>query len=391
MSALSHLTVLDLSRVRAGPSCARFFADLGARVIRVEAPPGVDPNEGMTGPRDGPDMQNLHRSKLSVTLNLKKPAAREILLRLVAGADVLVENYRPGVMERLGLGWPVLEAANPRLVMVSISGFGQDGPAAQRAGFDQIAQGMGGLMALTGLAGQGPVRAGAAVADVGAGLYAVAGALAALVERERSGRGQWVQSSLLGAQIAMMDFQAARYTVAGEVPARAGNEHPVSVPTGVIATADGHINLGVAGDGQWRALCDAVGHPEWGTDPDLATVAGRLAHRERVWALLAPIFAAAPSAEWLARMEAAGVPAGPIYAMDQVFADPQVQHLGMAAPVDHPRLGRIHVVAQPVKLSRTPPLPCRPAPDAGADTDAILGEIGIKPEDLARLRAEGVT
>ncbi len=391
MSALGHLTVLDLSRVRAGPSCARLFADLGARVIRVEAPPGVDPNEGMTGPRDGPDMQNLHRNKLSVTLNLKKPRARELLLRLVAGADVLIENYRPGVMDRLGLGWPVLEAANPRLVMVSISGFGPDGPAAGRAGFDQIAQGMGGLMALTGLPGQGPVRAGAAVADVAAGLYATVGALAALAERERSGRGQWVHSSLLGAQIAMMDFQAARYLVAGEVPEPAGNEHPVSVPTGVIATADGHINLGVAGDGQWRALCVEIGRPDWAEDPELATNPGRRARRAEVWEMLGAVFATRPSAEWLERLERAGVPAGPIYAMDEVFADPQVRHLGMAAPVDHPRLGRIHVVAQPVRLSRTPPLPCRPAPDAGADTEEVLAGLGLSAAELSALRAEGVT
>lgn len=391
MSALGHLTVLDLSRVRAGPSCARLFADLGARVIRVEAPPGVDPNEGMTGPRDGPDMQNLHRNKLSVTLNLKKLRARELLLRLVAGADVLIENYRPGVMDRLGLGWPVLEAANPRLVMVSISGFGPDGPAAGRAGFDQIAQGMGGLMALTGLPGQGPVRAGAAVADVAAGLYATVGALAALAEREHSGRGQWVHSSLLGAQIAMMDFQAARYLVAGEVPEPAGNEHPVSVPTGVIATADGHINLGVAGDGQWRALCVEIGRPDWAEDPELATNPGRRARRAEVWERLGAVFATRPSAEWLERLERAGVPAGPIYAMDEVFADPQVRHLGMAAPVDHPRLGRIHVVAQPVRLSRTPPLPCRPAPDAGADTEEVLAGLGLSAAELSALRAEGVT
>ena len=284
--ALSHLRVLDLTRARAGPTCCRILADFGADVLKIDAPPGVDPNEGMSGARDGYDMLNLHRNKRSLTLNLKEKEGREIFLRLAKNADVVVENFRPDVKERLGIGYEALRAVNPRIILASISGFGQTGPYRLRAGFDQIAQGMGGLMWVTGFPGEGPMRAGIAVADSSAGVYAATGILIALAERERSGLGQWVQTSLLQAQIAMLDFQAARYLVDGDVPGQAGNDHPYSTPMGVMKTADGYINIGVGGDGQWRALCKALERPDLAASPDYATLADRFRNRPKLMALL---------------------------------------------------------------------------------------------------------
>ncbi|TDT99663.1 crotonobetainyl-CoA:carnitine CoA-transferase CaiB-like acyl-CoA transferase [Azorhizobium sp. AG788] len=389
-TALANLRILDLTRVRAGPTCCRIFADFGADVIKIEAPDGVDPNESMSGARDGYDMLNLHRNKRSLSLNLKRKEGLELFLKLVESADVVVENYRPDVKARLGIDYPALKARNPRIILASISGFGQDGPYARRAGFDQIAQGMGGLMWVTGLPGQGPVRAGAAVADSTAGLYAATGILVALRERDVSGEGQWVQTSLLQAQIALCDFQAARYLVDGVVPEQSGNDHPYSTPMGVIATADGFINLAVGGDGQWRDLCRAIQRSDLAEHPDYATQPQRLAHRAQVWALLTPIFAADTSANWLQRLEEVGVPAGPIYRMDEVFEDPQVKHLGLARSVTHPRLGEVTLVGQPIGLSRTPPAVVAPLSDKGADGEAILAEIGLDAGRIAALRAEGI-
>lgn len=392
-SALANLRILDLTRVRSGPTCCRIFADFGADVIKIEAPPGVDPNEGMSGPRDGSDMQNLHRNKRSITLNLKAPAGLAVFKRLVATADVVVENYRPDVKDRLSIAYDDLKGINPRIILASISGFGQSGPYRGRAGFDQIAQGMGGLMGVTGLPGQGPVRAGIAVADTAAGLYAAIGIFVALAERERSGEGQWVSSSLLQAQIAMMDFQAAKYLVDKVVPQQAGNDHPYSTPMGVVRTSDGFINIAVGGEGQWRAFCPAIGHPELRDDPHYATQAVRLKNRPALNVLLAGIFATRPSADWLAALEGAGVPAGPIYMMNEVFADPQVQHLGMAVQVPKEPGGDgagLTLVGQPVDLSRTPSAFTCLLPYAGADNDVILKSIGLNEDELAALRRERV-
>ena len=385
--ALSHIRVIDLTRVRAGPTCCRILADHGADVIKVDAPEGVDPNAGINGSRDSPDMQNLHRSKRSITLNMKTPEGQAVLKKLVATADVVVENFRPDVKFRLGVDYETLAAINPRIILASISGFGQDGPYAKRPGFDQIAQGLGGLMAVTGTPGQGPMRAGTAVADLSAGIFAATGVLTALLERERSGKGQWLHTSLLEAQIAMMDFQAARYLVDGQVPPQAGNDHPVTTPTGVFATKNGHLNLGVAGDGQWRALCAELGHPDWGTDERFATVGARTANRPQVRAMLEPLFMEDTTESWLDRLEACSVPAGPIYEMDKVFADPQVKHTGMAEPVGHPRMGDIRLVATPVHLTRTPARISCAAPDAGEHNDAILCELGYSADDIAALKA----
>jgi crotonobetainyl-CoA:carnitine CoA-transferase CaiB-like acyl-CoA transferase len=338
-------------------------------------------------------MQNLHRNKRSITLNLKTSAGLAVFKRLVATADVVVENFRPDVKDRLGIAYEDLKAINPRIILASISGFGQSGPYRKRAGFDQIAQGMGGLMGVTGLPGQGPVRAGIAVADTTAGLYAAIGILVALAERERSGQGQWVSASLLQAQIAMMDFQAAKYLVEKVVPQQAGNDHPYSTPMGVVRTADGFINIAVGGEGQWKVFCPAIGHPELRDDPRYATQDVRLKNRPALNALLAGIFITRPSAEWLAALENAGVPAGPIYMMNEVFADPQVQHLGMAVQV--PKApgsdgAGLTLVGQAVDLSRTPSAFTRLLPDAGADNDDILKTIGLNKEERDALRRDRV-
>ncbi len=389
-SALARFRILDLTRVRAGPTCVRQFADFGADVIKIESPPGVDPNEGMGGPRDGPDMQNLHRNKRSLTLNLKLPGAREVFERLVKSADVLVENYRPDVKERLGFDYDSLARINPRIVLASISGFGQDGPYRERPGFDQIAQGMSGLMSVTGHPGQGPMRTGAAIADVGAGLLAALGIMTALLERETSGEGQWVQSSLLQAGITLLDFQGARYLMQGEVAPQVGNDHPTSMPTSAYATADGYLNVAASGEGMWQRLCktidreDLLARPEFASNPDRAT------HRAELNAELNTALAKRTSAEWVEILNRAGVPCGPIYSVDQVFADPQVVHLQAAVEVEHPRLGKFRVLNQAARLSRTPAAVVSATPEIGQHTDEVLAELGYSAAEITGLHAKGV-
>ena len=389
-TALSHLRVLDLTRVRAGPTCARIFADFGADVIKVENLPGQDPNENMSGPRHGYDMQNLHRNKRSLTLNLKSPEGMEIFRRLVETADIVIENFRPDVKERLGIDYESLRALNPRIILASISGFGQTGPYRARAGFDQIAQGMGGLMSVTGIPGQGPVRTGIAVADTAAGIFAATGVLVALAERERSGEGQWVHTSLLQAQIAMMDFQAARYLVEGTVPPQAGNDHPYSTPMGVFPTKNGHVNIAVGAEGQWKKFCEAIGREDLARNPDYDENMKRYERRPELRAEIERTLETMTSAQVLEALEAAGVPAGPIYQVDEVFEDPQVRHLGIAEPVTHPKLGDIRLVGEPVALSRTPSRVETPTPEAGEHTDEILTELGYDETAIGRLRSKGV-
>ncbi len=343
----------------------------------------------MSGPRHGYDMQNLHRNKRSITLNLKTEAGMAVLRKLLEGADLLVENFRPDVKDKLGLDFASLHRLNPRLILVSLSGFGQTGPYRHRSGFDQIAQGMGGLMSVTGLPGQGPVRAGIAVADSAAGVYAAVGALIALQERAVSGLGQWVQTSLLEAQIAMMDFQAARYLVEGKVPPQAGNDHPYATPMGVYRTQDGHINIAVGAEGHWRAFCTALGDLSLRDDPLYDTMDKRFALRPQLRERIEAVLLQKPSAHWLAALEAAAVPAGPIYAVDEVFADEQVQHLGMAQPVSHPVVGDIRLVGEPITLSRTPAGIVSAIPEAGEHNDEILSELGFDRVAIDAMKASG--
>lgn len=385
-SALASLRILDLTRVRAGPSCVRQFADFGADVIKVE----TLADEDLGGPRDGSDFQNLHRNKRSLALDLKSPAGREIFLKLVAGADIVVENFRPDVKDRLGIDYASLEKINPRIILASISGFGQDGPYRERPGFDQIAQGLSGLMAVTGESGRGPMRCGAAIADVTAGLLAALGIFTALVEREQSGHGQWVQSNLLQAGIHLMDFQAARFTMSGEVPPQVGNDHPTSMPTSAYRTRDGFINVAASGTIMWRRLCDAIGRPELVDDPRFADAAGRAGNRHELAEAINAALGERTSTEWVARLNEAGVPCGPIHAVDAVFADPQVVHLKVATALDHPRLGEVTILNQPVTLSRTPAELVTATPDRGDHTDEILAELGLDEAAIATLRRDKV-
>ena len=381
--ALARFTVLDLTRVRSGPTCVRQLADWGANVIKIESPPG--PEEPMGGPREGPDFQNLHRNKRSMTLNLKAPAGLAAFKRMVKKADVVVENFRPDVKKRLGIDYKTLAKINPRLVYASISGFGQDGPYAGRPGFDQIAQGMGGLMSITGLPGQGPVRVGIPVADLAAGLFAALGILVALLEREKSHKGQHIATSLLQAQIFMLDFQAARYLVSGEVAKQAGNNHPTSIPTGVFKTKDGYINIAATGQKIWQRFCEAAAATALMQNPDYQTGAARSAHRDALNAEIDTYLVARTSADWIDRLNKAGVPCGPIYSIDQVFADPQVEHLGIAQSVTKKDKSKMRLVGQPVTLSRTPArLAARP-PELGEHTDAVLKEFGFSARDIAAL------
>ncbi|MFW5679399.1 MAG: CaiB/BaiF CoA transferase family protein [Pseudomonadota bacterium] len=387
-TALQRFKVLDLTRVRSGPTCVRQLADWGADVIKIEAPASDDAGQ-MGGPRAGSDFQNLHRNKRSLTLNLKHEEGRAILMQLVEQADVVVENFRPDVKTRLGIDYAHLEAVNPRIILASISGFGQDGPYANRPGFDQIAQGMGGLMSITGLPGQGPVRVGIPIADLTAGHFAAQGILLALLEREVSGRGQWVSTSLLQAQIFMLDFQASRWLMDQHVPQQAGNNHPTSIPTGVFETADGHINIAVAGQPIWLRFLQAIERPDLNDDERYATPKARSDNRDALNAELETITRTRPSAEWVELFNEAGVPSGPIYSIDEVFADPQVQHLRMARDVVSTERGPTQIVGQPIVLERTPSEIVAPPPTCGEHTDEILAELGYDEAARARLRDAG--
>jgi formyl-CoA transferase len=384
-TALSHLTVLDLTRVRAGPTAVRQLADWGAQVIKIEMPAGLDEGEGPGGPREGSDFQNVHRNKRAMTLNLKSPGGVAILKKLAARADVLVENYRPDVKQRLGIGYETLAAINPRLIYASISGYGEDGPYRMRPGFDQIAQGMGGLMSITGLPGQGPVRVGIPIADLCAGIFCAYGIALALIEREKSGKGQWVKSSLLQAQLFMLDFQAARWLMKGEVPKQAGNNHPTSIPTGVYKTRDGYMNLAVTGHKIWNRMCQSIQAPELAAHPDYASAALRSKNRDRLHDELEQHLKKRDTAAWIELLNEAGVPCGPIYSIDQAFGDPQARQLGIVQ-----KLGEVAYLGQPVTLSRTPSRVVSHPPAQGEHTAAVLHELGYRDAEIEELRKKGI-
>ncbi|ONG45698.1 formyl-CoA transferase [Pseudoroseomonas deserti] len=388
-SALAGITVLDLTRVRSGPTCVRQLADWGAEVIKIEMPEGLDAGDPMGGPREGPDFQNLHRNKRGMTLNLKDPEGLKLFLRLVEKADVVVENFRPDVKDRLGINYAALEKVNPGIILASISGFGQDGPYAKRPGFDQIAQGMGGLMSITGLPGQGPVRVGIPIADLCAGIFCSQGIMIALLERQKSGRGQWVHTSLLEAQLFMLDFQAARWLMAGDVPKQAGNNHPTSIPTGVFPTSDGHINIAASGQRIWERSAETLGRKDWLTNPDYASGAARSKNRDALNAEIAAVTATRTSAEWVEALNQAGVPCGPINSIDQAFEDVQSKHLGIARSLE--RDGKpVQYVGQPVQLSRTPSAVVSHPPAIGEHTDAILKGVGFSEAEIAELKSKNV-
>jgi len=376
---LDGIRVIDLTIARAGPTCVRQLADLGADVIRVSAP----------GARDlgGSDAHNLHRGTRSILIDLKHERGLAVFHRLIERTDILVENFRSGVKRRLKVDYETLSSRNPGLVYASISGFGQEGPYADRPGVDQIVQGMGGLMSVTGPPGSGPWRTGIAISDTAAGTFLTQGVLAALYVRERTGRGQWVHTSLLEAMVNFMDFQAVRWLVDGVSPEQAGNEHPTLFPMGSFRTRDGQINIAVLTG--WERFLEAIDGAELADDPRFADPAARGTHRRELRAAVEARLAARDSADWIEVLTEAGIPCGPILRLDEVFEDPQVRHLRLTRRVEHVVDGGLELLRHPVTLSETPAGIRRPPPVAGADTEAILAEHGYDETEVAALVSSG--
>jgi crotonobetainyl-CoA:carnitine CoA-transferase CaiB-like acyl-CoA transferase len=387
---LARLRVIDLTQARAGPTAVRQLSDWGADVLMIESPEAVSGKRGLGQPRHDSDFQNLHRNKRSMTLNLKTDDGKRIFFDLVKGADVVVENYKPDVKHRLGIDYEACAKVNPRIIYGSISGFGQTGPYANRPGFDQIAQGMGGLMSITGLPGQGPVRVGIAIADVVSGFLLAQAILMALLERHTSGRGQWVHTSLLAAQVQLLDFQASRYLFTGDVPGQTGNDHPTIMPQGLYPTATDPINIASAGEQMWDNTCLVLEAPELKSDPRFATGEGRAKHRAALNEIIAAKTSQRPAEHWIAGFNRAGIPCGPVYTIDKVFADPQVQALEMAVPVAHPSLGEVRLVGQAAKMERTPSRVRGPTPERGQHTADVLAELGYDAASMETLRARQV-
>ena len=399
--ALSHVRVLDLSRVLAGPWASQALADLGAEVIKVERPGTGDETRGWGPPwlrdahghetRASAYFASANRAKKSIAVDLARPEGQAIVRRLAQRADVLLENYKVGALARHGLGYEQLAAENPRIVYCSITGFGQSGPYRGRAGYDLLIQGMGGLMSITGEADGEPVKVGVAVTDVLTGMYAATAVLAALVHRDRSGRGQHIDLALLDVQIAMLANQAQSYLVTGRAPGRLGNAHPSIVPYQAFATSDGHIVLAIGNDGQFARFCEVAGRPELARDPRFATNASRVQHRGELVAALAPILAARGAADWVGALEAAGVPCGPINDLAQVFEDPHVRHRGVRVEVPDPRCGTVPVVASPIRLSETPVRYDTPPPALGQHTrEVLVGILGMDEAQVDALLERGV-
>ena len=384
--ALQGLKLIDLTRVRAGPSAVRQFADWGAYVIKIETPDSIDSNGDLSGRREGSDFQNLHRNKRSMTLNLKSKDGLKIFKELIKNADILVENFRPNVKKRLGINYEIMEEINPRLIYASISGFGQSGPYSDLPGFDQVAQGMGGLMSVTGFEGNGPLRVGIPVADLSAGLHCALGILTALYERERSGVGQCVSASLLESQVSMLDFQAARYLVSEEIAGQTGNDHPTMAPMGSFRTADGYINIASTGEAMWRRLCNVLDIKESLDDKDFEDDTARTKNRKKLTNIITQALSINTNTEWIKKLNKASIPCGPINNIQEVFNDPQIMHSAIAQTVIHPELGEIKLVGQAMQLSRTPSKLKTAAPNKGEHTNVILKELGYDSESIAKFK-----
>ena len=389
-SALDGLRVLDLTQVMAGPFCSMLLCDMGADVIKVE-PPAGDSTRRMPGAvgTDSPSFNAVNRGKRGIVVDLKQPAGRDAVRRLAAVSDVLVENYRPGVLAKFGLGYPELSSENPRLVYASISGYGQTGPSAGKGGFDLVAQGVSGLMSVTGEAGRPPVKAGIPVTDLGAALFALAGILAALLARARTGRGQLVDTSLVDAGVALSVWEATQYFSGRGVPERLGSAHRMNAPYQAIRCADGYVTIGAANDRTFQRLCEALGRPDWAVDPEYRDDTQRIRNREALAARIEAVMETRPRAHWLELIESHGVPCGPINDYAEVMADPHVRARELVVETDHPTLGRIQALGTPIKLSETPLSPGRPAPRLGQHTDDVLGEAGFGAEEIAALRRAG--
>ena len=387
---LSRIRVLDLTLARAGPTAVRHLADWGADVIRIEPPAGAGASDPVGGSRHGPDFQNLHRNKRAITLNLKPPEGHALFMKLAAGADVIVENMRSTVKTRLGIDYEAVRAVNPRIVYGSISGFGQTGPYSDRGGVDQIAQGLGGLMSVTGEPGGRPLRVGIVISDLCAGLFLAQGILTALLDREVTGEGTWVQTSLLQAQVTMLDNQAMRWLMGGHVPEAAGNDHPTGVPMGTYRTSDAWMNIAASSQRLFTRFCGVAGLDWMLEDDRFATGAARRANADELKRIVAEVLATRSAADWTEALNAAGVPCGPVKNIREVFEDPQVQHLGIAQKVAHPELGEISLIGSPVDIQGASKRIERPIPAIGADTDAVLREAGLTDEDIDALRRKEV-
>ena len=385
---LSNYKIIDLTRVRSGPTSVKQLSDWGAKVIKIEAPP--DGKEALGGDRDGFDFQNLHRNKRSINIDLKSSSGKEIFYKLVEKSDVVVENYRPNVKFRLGIDYEILSKINPKIILASISGFGQTGPYSNRPGFDQIAQGMGGLMSITGEPGKGPMRVGIPIADLCAGIFCAQGILLALLEREISGKGQWVTTSLLESQIQMLDFQAARYLKDKGIPVSTGNDHPTTIPTGVFPTSDGFINLAIAGEIIYERLCKALDAENLIYDKRFNSSELRLKNKKEMNTEISKINSKKSSDFWIKKLNDLGCPAGPIYSMDELFSDPQIKELNMSSKIEHKRLGKFDLLGQAIKMNRTKSSIRTPAPEQGEHTNEILEELGYSKKEIEELRSNKV-
>ena len=390
LGALHNIRVADFTHARAGPTCTMLLADMGANVIKVEAPPAGDAMRqfGARVGGEGMDFLTANRNKRSLALNLRSDIGCGVARRLVAGADVLVENFRPGVMKKLDLDYEAVRAINPRIVYCSISGAGQTGPYASRPGYDQVAQGLSGLMSITGTEQTGPLRVGIPIGDLVAGIYAAFGIAVALHERGLSGQGQYVQTSLLESLVSLLSVQAARYLLLGEIPGPVGNHHPIVVPFGAFQAKDGLLNIAVGTEPQWRRLCEAMDLSELADDPRFSNFRERDVHRRELLEILNARFREKPRDEWLQRLIEADIVAGPVYRIDEVFRDPQVLHTEMLQEISHPTIGALKLVGFPVKLSRTPPRIERYPPRFGEHTEAILRELGCSREEIVTVLRE---